>query len=150
MAAFLPDAWIVDAIIALVAVEAIVLVLWRALTGGGLPVAETLANLSSGAALLLALRMAIPSGALSTSVLTLLSVALIAHVANLAEPMGSSDRRPGRSDRRSSVDISSRSLFSMVRERLVQELRGGPGLSLVTTAYFSTGPSAASAYLGAN
>ena len=31
MAAFLPDAWIVDAIIALVAVEAIVLVVWRAL-----------------------------------------------------------------------------------------------------------------------
>ena len=42
--------------------KAIVLVLWRALTGGGLPVAETLANLSSGAALLLALRMAITSG----------------------------------------------------------------------------------------
>ena len=59
MAAFLPDAWIVDAIIALVAVEAVVLVLWRALTGGGLPVGETLANLSSGAALLLALRMAL-------------------------------------------------------------------------------------------
>ena len=62
MAAFLPDAWIVDAIIALVAIEAVVLVLWRALTGGGLPVAETLANLSSGAALLLALRMALTGG----------------------------------------------------------------------------------------
>ena len=84
MAAFLPDAWIVDTIIALVVVEAIVLVLWRALTGDGLPVAETLANLSSGAALLLALRMAIPSGALSTSILAFLSVALIAHIANLA------------------------------------------------------------------
>ena len=84
MAAFLPDAWIVDAIVALVAVEAIVLVVWRALTGGGLPVAETLANLSSGAALLLALRMAHHRRALSTSVLALLSVALIAHVADLA------------------------------------------------------------------
>jgi hypothetical protein len=83
MAAFLPDAWIVDAIIALVAVEGIVLVLWRVRTGGGLTVAETLANLSSGAALLLALRMAI-TGGLSASVLTLLSVALIAHVADLA------------------------------------------------------------------
>ena len=57
MAAFLPDPWIVDAIIALVAVEGIVLVVWRALTGGGLTVVQTLANLSSGAALLLALRM---------------------------------------------------------------------------------------------
>ena len=96
MAAFLPDARIVDAIIALVAVEAIVLVLWRALTGGGLPVAETLANLSSGAALLLALRMAI-TGALSTSVLALLSVALIAHVADLAsrwETRSASGQRP--------------------------------------------------------
>jgi hypothetical protein len=83
VAAFLPDPWIVDAIIALVAVEGIVLVVWRALTGGGLTVAETLANLSSGAALLLALRMAITDG-LSASVLALLSVALIAHVADLA------------------------------------------------------------------
>jgi hypothetical protein len=82
-AAFLPDAWIVDAIIALVAVEGIVLVVWRTLTGGGLTVAETLANLSSGAALLLALRMAITDG-LSASVLALLLVALIAHVADLA------------------------------------------------------------------
>jgi hypothetical protein len=94
MAAFLPDTWIVDAIIALVAVEAVVLVLWRAITGGGLPVAETLANLSSGAALLLAIRMAI-TGALSTSVLALLSVALIAHVADLASRWeAGSARRP--------------------------------------------------------
>jgi hypothetical protein len=83
MAAFPADLWIVDAIIALVAVEGVVLVLWRALTGGGLTMAETLANLSSGAALLLALRMAI-TGGLSASVLAFLSVALIAHVADLA------------------------------------------------------------------
>jgi hypothetical protein len=83
MAAFLRDAWIVDAIIALVAVEAVILVLWRALTGGGLPVAETLANLSSGATLLLALRMAL-TGASSACVLASLSAALIAHVADLA------------------------------------------------------------------
>jgi hypothetical protein len=83
MAAFLLDPWIVDTIIALVAVEAMVLVVWRGLTGGGLTVAETLANLSSGGALLLALRMAI-TGGLSASVLAFLSVALIAHVADLA------------------------------------------------------------------
>jgi hypothetical protein len=83
MAAFLPDVRIVDAIIALVAIEAVVLILWRALTGGGLPVAGALANLSSGAALLLALRMAL-TGASSISVLALLSVALVAHIADLA------------------------------------------------------------------
>ena len=93
MAAFLPDAWIVDAIIALVAVETVVLVLWRALTGGGLPVGETLANLSSGAALLLALRMAL-TGASSTSVLAVLSVALIAHVAHLATRWEAASVRP--------------------------------------------------------
>ena len=124
MAAFLPDAWIVDAIIALVAVEAIVLVLWRALTGGGLPVAETLANLSSGAALLLALRMAI-TGGLSASVLALLSVALIAHVADLASRWeAGSGRRPegspitspgfvrhGHEDRRSVRTVLGESVF---------------------------------------
>jgi hypothetical protein len=92
MAAFLPDAWIVDVIIALVAVEAIVLMVWRALTGGGLTVAQTLANLSSGAALLLALRMAI-TGGLSASVLASLSVALIAHVADLTSRWEAASRR---------------------------------------------------------
>ena len=94
MAAFLPDPLIVDAIIALVAIEGVVLVLWRARTGGGLPVMETLANLSSGAALLLALRMAL-TGAASASVLAVLSVALIAHVADLASRWeAGSARRP--------------------------------------------------------
>jgi hypothetical protein len=101
MAAFLADAWIFDAIIALVAVEGIVLVLWRALTGRGLPVAETLANLSSGAALLLALRVAI-TGALSTSVLALLSVALIAHVADLVSRWESGSPRRRNEDWRAS------------------------------------------------
>jgi len=96
MAAFLPDAWIVDAIIALVAVEAVILVLWRALTGGGLPVAETLANLSSGAALLLALRMAL-TGASSGSVLAMLSAALVAHIVDLARRWEAGSRaRPTR------------------------------------------------------
>jgi hypothetical protein len=83
MAAFLADARIVDAIIALVAVEAVVLVVWRARTGGGLPVTETLANLSSGAALLLALRMAV-TDSLSAYIPTVLLAALVAHVVDLA------------------------------------------------------------------
>jgi hypothetical protein len=94
MVAFLSDPWIVDGIIALVAVEGVILVLWRALIGDGPTMAETLANLSSGAALLLALRMAI-TGGLSASVLALLSVALIAHVADLASRwVAGSARRP--------------------------------------------------------
>ena len=93
MAAFLPDPWIVDAIIALVAIEGVVLVLWRALTGGGLPIAETLANLSSGAALLLALRMAL-TGASPAYVLAVLSVALIAHLADLASRWETGGRLP--------------------------------------------------------
>jgi hypothetical protein len=107
MAAFLADAWIVDAIVALVAVEAVVLVLWRARTGGGITVAETLANLSSGAALLLALRVAI-TGPLSTSVLCLLSVALIAHVADLVSRWeAGSARRPNESSPVASPKIGS-------------------------------------------
>ena len=110
MAAFPPDLWIVDAIIALVAVEGVVLVLWRALTGGGLTVAETLANLSSGAALLLALRMAI-TGGLSASVLALLSVALIAHVADLA-----SRWEAGWARRPKCSPVASKGSFDMVSE----------------------------------
>jgi hypothetical protein len=83
MTASLPEAWLVDAIVVLVVVEGVILVAYRARTGGGLPVAGTLANLSSGAALLLALRVAL-SDASATAVLALLSVALIAHVADLA------------------------------------------------------------------
>jgi hypothetical protein len=83
MIASLPEARIVDAIVVLVVVEGLILVVCRARTGGGLPVAGTLANLSSGAALLLALRRAL-SGASATSVLTLLALGLIAHVADLA------------------------------------------------------------------
>ena len=110
MAAFLPDPWIVDAIIALVAVEGIVLVVWRALTGGGLTVVQTLANLSSGAALLLALRMSI-TGGLSASVLALLSVALIAHVADLASRWEVSS---GRLPNEGSSAASSSDSFSVV------------------------------------
>ena len=110
MAAFPPDLWIVDAIIALVAVEEIVLAVWRALTGSGLTVAETLANLSSGAALLVALRMAI-TGGLSASVLTLLLVALIAHVADLTSRWKRgrrADPRPRLSHHKGSFDMVSK------------------------------------------
>lgn len=82
MTASQPQVWIVDAIVVLVVVEGLILVAYRTRTGGGLPVAGTLANLSSGLALLLALRMAI-SDASPTSILAFLSVALIAHAADL-------------------------------------------------------------------
>lgn len=82
MAAFLPEASIVDAIVALVAVESIFLIAWRWRTGGGLPISGTIANLSSGAALLLALRAAL-TGASTPAILAWLSIALVAHLADL-------------------------------------------------------------------
>ena len=83
MAASLAEVSVVDAIVALVALEAVLLILWRTRTGGGLSVVGIVANLSSGAALLLCLRMAL-AGRAFPSVLALLSIALIAHVADLA------------------------------------------------------------------
>jgi hypothetical protein len=83
MIAHAAEPWFVDMILAFVAIEGLLLVAWRARTGAGVPVAATLANLSSGAALLLALRAAL-SGASAMTVLAFLSVALVAHVADLA------------------------------------------------------------------
>ena len=93
MAAVLPEVFVVDAIVALVAIEALFLVVWRARTGGGVPIAGMLANLSSGAALLLSLRIALPGSALP-SILALLSIALVAHVADLASRWEAASPRP--------------------------------------------------------
>jgi hypothetical protein len=75
MAASLPEVSVVDAIVALVAIEALFLIVWRARTGGGVSIVGIVANLSSGAALLLSLRMALAGSAFPT-VLALLSIAL--------------------------------------------------------------------------
>jgi hypothetical protein len=110
-----PDARIVDAIIALVAVEVLIILLWRALTGGGLPVVGTLANLSSGAALLLALRMAL-TGASFATVLAVLSAALIAHVVDLASRWESA--RPRLPNEGSSVTLNAGFVLNGRADRL--------------------------------
>lgn len=92
MTASLPEVSTVDAIIALVAVEGVVLAAWRARTGRGPPIAGSVVNLSSGAALLFALRAAL-SGAPYGTVLIFLSVALIAHVVDLAKRWEASSSR---------------------------------------------------------
>jgi hypothetical protein len=93
MTAPLAEPWIVDVILAFVVIEGLLLIVWRARIGAGPPVAGTLANLSSGAALLLALRAAL-SDASSMSVMACLSAALIAHVADLASRWEAPRQRP--------------------------------------------------------
>lgn len=74
---------IVDAILALVVVEAVLLIAYRARTGRGVPTADLLANLAAGATLLLALRIALTGGAW-TSVAAALAAALVAHLLDLS------------------------------------------------------------------
>jgi hypothetical protein len=75
---------IVDLILALVVVEAIVLLTYRRLTGHGIPAVGLLTNLLAGAFLLMALRSAlIESHWASTA--AWLAAALIAHIADLAQ-----------------------------------------------------------------
>lgn len=83
MAASLLDGTAVDAIIALVAIEGLALVAWRARTGGGPPIAATIANLFAGACLLFALRGAL-TGASPAMIAASLAVSFSAHGADLA------------------------------------------------------------------
>lgn len=83
MAGFLPEARFLDLIVALVALEALVLVGTRILVGYGPSIVGTLANCSAGACLLLALRAAM-IGAAFPALVSLLGVSLVAHLADLA------------------------------------------------------------------
>lgn len=74
---------IVDAILAFMVVEAVLLIAWRARTGRGIAAADLLANLAAGATLLLALRAAL-AGAAWSWVAAALMAALVAHVADLS------------------------------------------------------------------
>ena len=83
MDGFLASAAFVDVVLALVALEALVLVVYRRRTGRGIATGELLANLGAGAALLLALRLALddaPWPALAGALL----LSLLAHVTDLA------------------------------------------------------------------
>ena len=80
-----PDAGllIIDAIVAIVALEAALLVAARTWFGRGPPCASTIANSAAGGALLLALRAAIGAAPFAVVGLCLLA-ALAAHAADLA------------------------------------------------------------------
>src|SRR5271165_6432226 len=83
MAAYLLDGWAVDAILALVAIEGFLLAAWRVRTGGGPPIATTIASLLAGACLLLALREAL-TGASPQAIAAWLAISFAAHAADLA------------------------------------------------------------------
>jgi hypothetical protein len=83
MAGFVVDARMIDAIVALVAVEAIALVALRVFFGLGPALAPFIANLCAGAFLLLAVRSAL-SGASSLATALCLLAALVAHLLDLA------------------------------------------------------------------
>jgi hypothetical protein len=95
MAAYLLDGRAIDAILALVFIEGCVLVVWRAQTGSGLPAATVIANLSSGACLLLALRAALV-GASPAVILAWLATSLAAHGADLAARWRARPDPPGK------------------------------------------------------
>src|SRR5271165_6242585 len=82
MAAYLLDGWAVDAILALVAIEGFVVAAWRVRTGGGPPIATTMASLLAGACLLLALREAL-TGASPQAIAAWLAVSFAAHGGDL-------------------------------------------------------------------
>ncbi len=84
MAAYLADGRAIDAILALVAIEAFMLLALRILTGRSPAVTGMVANLASGACLLLALRFAL-SGAAVATIAASLAASLVAHVTDLAE-----------------------------------------------------------------
>jgi hypothetical protein len=82
MTSLLSEVWTIDAIVALVVIEGLILAGRRLKTGLGPPVTGTLANLCSGAALLMALRATLAGGSFA-SVLVFLAVSLVAHVVDL-------------------------------------------------------------------
>jgi hypothetical protein len=74
---------VVDLIIAFMAIEAVVLLVWRKRTGGGIAPGPLVASLLAGFFLLLALRSALTGAPWSMAALWLVA-ALVAHLADLA------------------------------------------------------------------
>lgn len=83
MQSLFADGRIVDAILALMVLEALALAVYRRRTGRGVPLRPLLVNLGAGAALLLTLR-AVMTGASMPVIAALLFLALVFHVADLA------------------------------------------------------------------
>jgi hypothetical protein len=76
--------WIVDLIVASLAVEAFALILYRSRTGRGIPSIELLTNLLAGACLLIALRSALVGRAWYWTAGWLM-IALVCHIADLSQ-----------------------------------------------------------------
>ena len=100
MEALFASGRIIDAILILVALEALALLAWRFRQGHGPSPVALVANLLSGAALMLALRTALTGGHWSV-LAACLAISLVCHVTDLAlrlrEPQQSRDgHRPTR------------------------------------------------------
>ncbi|MDR7036329.1 MULTISPECIES: hypothetical protein [Methylobacterium] len=91
MAEWVTSGRIVDLILALVALEALALLAYRARTGRGPAPPAILCNLGSGAALMLALRAGL-TGAAWWQIAACLALALVAHLGDLALRLR--ERRP--------------------------------------------------------
>lgn len=74
---------IIDWILLLIVLEAVALGAWHRRSGRGIPLRQVLGTLASGAALMLALRASL-AGQPWTMVALWLSLALLAHLADLA------------------------------------------------------------------
>ncbi len=74
---------VIDAIIGLMVVEGLALFVWRSITRTGPARASTLANLASGALLLVAMRTAL-DGAASATIAASLLAAFVAHLVDLS------------------------------------------------------------------
>jgi hypothetical protein len=97
VSALFADGRIIDAILALVAVEAALLVALARRSGRVRP-AAILANLAAGAGLLAALRLAL-AGAAWPWIGLALAAALAAHLADLQQRFSVAEQREGRGDR---------------------------------------------------
>lgn len=77
---------VLDLILASVCVEAVALLIYHRLTGGGVAPGPLLASLGAGASLILALRIAVSAGS-STShwIAVCLLVSLLAHLSDLTQ-----------------------------------------------------------------
>ena len=83
MTAFFASGRIVDLILVLVVIEAIILLIFRSMTGRGIPAVGLLINLLAGTFLLMALRSALTEMPWALTA-AWLSAALVAHVADMA------------------------------------------------------------------
>jgi hypothetical protein len=83
MTDWIAESHVVDAILALMVLEALVLLAYRRWTGRGVAPASLAATLAAGACLLLVVR-ALVSGAAPSVLAVLMALALAAHVTDLA------------------------------------------------------------------